>query len=108
MARAMSASLASARMKSLAPCGSAWIRWSLRSRDFSSIASPVSRLINPPLRFSRPPATSLRGTKSREVQAHGKESLGQHSPTWKQEVRAPGGRVHAGQNQFGLDGEIAE
>src|SRR5437016_3299816 len=38
-ASAMSASLASARMKSLAPCGSAWMRASLRSRDFSTIAS---------------------------------------------------------------------
>ena len=34
MARAMSASLASARMKSLQPCGSAWMRASFGSRDF--------------------------------------------------------------------------
>src|SRR5262249_32061321 len=33
MARAMSASLASARMKSFAPCGSAWMRASLVSSD---------------------------------------------------------------------------
>src|SRR3972149_4221004 len=35
MPNAMSASLASARMKSLAPDGSAWMEASLRSRDFS-------------------------------------------------------------------------
>src|SRR5690348_16242952 len=38
MARAMSASLASARMKSLQPCGSAWVRASLTSSDFVTIA----------------------------------------------------------------------
>src|SRR5947209_8158977 len=37
MARAMSASLASARMKSLQPCGSAWMRASLVSRSFGCI-----------------------------------------------------------------------
>src|SRR5262249_17077518 len=37
MASAMSASLASARMKSLQPCGSAWMRFSLTSSVFSSM-----------------------------------------------------------------------
>src|SRR6516164_7222376 len=44
MARAMSASLASARMKSLQPCGSAWMRRSLRSRDFSFMTSLIRTL----------------------------------------------------------------
>src|SRR5436305_1846536 len=40
MARAMSGSLASARMKSLAPRGSAWMRASLTSSDFCTMTCP--------------------------------------------------------------------
>src|SRR5438067_2290437 len=41
MARAMSASLASARMKSLQPDGSAWMRANLASRDLCMVAITV-------------------------------------------------------------------
>jgi hypothetical protein len=41
MDRAMSASLASARMKSLQPCGSAWMRASLTSSDFAFMSQPT-------------------------------------------------------------------
>src|SRR4051812_7075268 len=45
MARAMSASLASARMKSRQPCGSAWMRASLTSRDFCTTETPRSATV---------------------------------------------------------------
>src|SRR6516164_4718016 len=74
MDRAMSASLASARMKSLQPCGSAWMRASLASRDFCTMTGT-------PCSANNAPATPLArrdpvGEESREPQREGQHRLG--------------------------------
>src|SRR5947209_6558011 len=96
MARAMSASLASARMKSLQPCGSAWMRASLRSRDFSTMVQPTTSMLTHP-------------TAKREgSQDQRDDHLGpKHGPKIHQE-KEPGAKVDSCPDQLGAELEIPD